>query len=974
MVFNELLTSSLSVKNLVELTRYRAEQQPDRLAYSFVVDGEKEVISLTYRELDLSARAIAVQLQTVSAKHERVLLLYPPGLDFITAFFGCLYAGTIAVPAYPPRQNQSISRLIGIMADAQAMVALTTTSLLTTIATQFTDHPDLATKQIFTTDTIANQQAELWQEPLLDPNAIAFLQYTSGSTGTPKGVMVSHGNLLHNLELIHQLFQTAPNQLGVSWLPPYHDMGLIGSILQPLYVGSSIILMSPVAFLQKPYRWLETISRYQATISGGPNFAYDLCVQKIQPEQLVGLDLSSWKVAFNGAEPVRAQTLERFVTKFEPYGFRPEAFYPCYGMAEGTLLISGGIKECYPTVCNVESAALEQNQVVLCAEQQQHSIKIVGQGRTGLGQTIAIVNPQSFKRCPDGTVGEIWVTGGSTAQGYWQKPQETQETFYACLDDTGGGSFLRTGDLGFLHNGELFVTGRLKDLIVIRGRNYYPQDIELTVQESHSALRQSCGAVFAIEVEGEERIVVAQEIERTYLRKLNADEAIAAIRQAVSQVHELSVYAVLLLKTASIPKTSSGKISRTACRNGFQTESLDIIAADILPQWDGGASESKLTVAELLAIAPTQRQQHLESYIQAKLARGLKVDLAKLHPQQPLHQLGLDSLTAIEIKHQIEVDLEVNVPVVKFLEGVTIRNLAAQILRQLTGVNSQQQGEKLPFFCIHPVMGVASVYSDLAELLGQEQPFYGLQSAGITGEGKSKDCIEDIAAEYIHGIQQVQPEGPYCLGGWSFGALVAFEMAQQLQQVGQTIVLLALIDTPAFCDNRTQNFFQMAKFLVNSILRNLGPYLDETVDHFLTAVEERQLTQQIGTQTSKPLDFLVEPGSIAKVVAHQSKLSKLFQPAARRLFQVIQANNLALLKYKPQPYPGKVTLFRTSKQTGKNPQDATLGWGDLAIGGVEIHQIPGNHLNLVLPPHVEVLAEKLKACLDRVEVQKMEVF
>jgi len=570
------------LSSLVDLLNYRAQNQSKSTAYTFLQDGETEAFRLTYKELAQQARAIACQLQ-MAPTVSRALLLYPPGLEFIAAFFGCLYAGVVAVPAYPPRPNQNLSRLQAIVASSQATVALTTTSLLGNIDC-FAQNPDLAQLHWIATDQIASELAEAWQEPELSSDQIAFLQYTSGSTGKPKGVMVSHGNLLHNCALIHHCFEDTPNSIGVSWLPPYHDMGLIGGVLQPLYVGAPMILMSPVAFLQKPVRWLQAISHYKATTSGGPNFAYDLCVRKIKPEQWASLDLSSWEVAFTGAEPIRAQTLEQFAATFTECGFRREAFQPCYGMAETTLIVSGGLKTALPIVRQVEGTALSQNRVVTAAREHKDTQVIVGVGRSWLDQKIVIVDPDSLTVCPNDRVGEIWVSGPSVAQGYWNRSVETKQTFHAYLAATGVseavrslGPFLRTGDLGFLQDGELFITGRLKDLIIIRGQNHYPQDIELTVEKSHPALRPGCGAAFAVEVKGEERLVVVQEVERSYLRNLDVKEVVGNIRQAVTAQHALLLYATVLVKTGSIPKTSSGKIQRHACRSGFLTGSLNVV-------------------------------------------------------------------------------------------------------------------------------------------------------------------------------------------------------------------------------------------------------------------------------------------------------------------------------------------------------------------------------------------------------------
>ncbi|MCU0535562.1 MAG: fatty acyl-AMP ligase [Hydrococcus sp. Prado102] len=561
---------------MVDLLTYRAKEQPNKTAYVFLHRGETEIGKLTYQELDRQARAIASRLQSLEATGERALLLYPPGLEFIGAFFGCLYAGVIAVPAYPPRRNQKMTRLQAIGENAQATVVLTTTALLENTQRQFADTPELAAMRWLTTDNVASEVALDWQKPTINSNDLAFLQYTSGSTGTPKGVMVTHGNLLHNNALIHQGFEHTIESQGVIWLPPYHDMGLIGGVLQPLYGGFPVALMSPVDFLQQPFRWLQAISKYRATTSGGPNFAYDLVASKITPEQLASLDLSCWEVAFTGAEPVRAETLERFAATFEPCGFRKEAFYPCYGMAETTLIVTGKTKSDTPIVRRIQAEALEQNRVVT-AKSKDNSRQLVGCGRGLANLKVAIVDPKSLTALPDNQVGEIWVNGDSVAKGYWNRTQETEMMFNAYLADAGEEPYLRTGDLGFLQDGELFITGRIKDAIIIRGQNHYPQDIEQTVEQSHPALRPNCGAAFAVEVNGSERLVIVQEIKRSYLRKLNVKEVVESIRRAVTAEHNLQVYATVLVKTESIPKTSSGKIQRHACRAGFLAGTLNVV-------------------------------------------------------------------------------------------------------------------------------------------------------------------------------------------------------------------------------------------------------------------------------------------------------------------------------------------------------------------------------------------------------------
>jgi acyl-CoA synthetase (AMP-forming)/AMP-acid ligase II len=450
-------------------------------------------------------------------------------------------------------------------------------------------------------DSLADELSDQWREPEINGDTLAFLQYTSGSTASPKGVMVSHANLLHNERVIHAAFEHNEQCSGVSWLPVYHDMGLIGTMLQPLYAGFPFTLMSPVDFLQRPVRWLNAISKYRATVSGGPNFAYDLCVRKVSDEQKESIDLSSWDLAFSGAEPVQASTIEAFSKAFEQCGFRRETFYPCYGLAESTLFVTGDIKSRVPVVLDVEAEALQEHKVIEALSDGSASArKLVSCGRVWLDQTVQIVDSETLVPCPPGAIGEIWVSGPSVTKGYWGLPEESERTFGAyAAGQSREGPFLRTGDLGFLQANELYVTGRCKDLIIFNGRNYYPQDIEWTVERCHPGLRLGCSAAFSLEIDREERLIVVAEVERRYQQKVQAppsgerrvedeptmsdgaasdfSEVMAAIRRAIAAEHELPAYAIGLLKSGSIPKTSSGKIQRHLCKKAFLDNSLDLL-------------------------------------------------------------------------------------------------------------------------------------------------------------------------------------------------------------------------------------------------------------------------------------------------------------------------------------------------------------------------------------------------------------
>lgn len=581
---------ALQWETLVSLLRSRAQRQPDRRAYTFLVDRSLKEEHRTYAEIDRQARAIAARLQALGAEGERAILLFQPGLDYLAAFFGCLYAGVVAVPAYPPRLNRSMERIQAIVADAQPALALTSSTILAELDRHITNTPDLDELRWLTMDDLAGDWDD-WEAPQIDGDSVAFLQYTSGSTARPKGVVLTHRNLLSNLALIQKVYQLTPDSCVVSWLPPYHDMGLIGGILEPCFAGFPAILMAPVTFLQHPYSWLHAISKYQATSSPGPNFAYELCLHKVTPEQRATLDLSSWTVALNGSEPVRNATLQRFTETFAECGFRPESFSPAYGLAEATLLVSGGMGE-IPALLRVDIAALEQRRVSLVTTPTDDSRVLAASGRLWAEQSVTIVDPETGQRCAPDEIGEIWVSGPSIARGYWNRPEDSEETFNARIVGSDEGPFLRTGDLGFIHDDHLYITGRIKDLIIIDGRNHYPQDIEQTAEASHPAIRPTCTAAFSIDGADGERLVVAAEIDRHYLSQLQQqtgergsgaglralredDEVARAIRLAVSREHDLGVHAVLLLRPGGLPKTSSGKIQRQACRAGYLSKTLD---------------------------------------------------------------------------------------------------------------------------------------------------------------------------------------------------------------------------------------------------------------------------------------------------------------------------------------------------------------------------------------------------------------
>ena len=558
--------------HLVELLRHHALTQPDGHAYSWLVDSDDEELKITYGQVDTQSRAIAAMLQNMGAKGQRALLLYPPGLEYISAYFGCIYAGVIAVPAYPPRLNTPTPRLAAIVADAQATLALTTSGILQKLQPRLLEAPQLAALQWKTTDGVETANAKAWKpfEPSRD--TVAFLQYTSGTTASPRGVMVTHGNLLANSALITEGFSETVNDRGVFWLPIYHDMGLIGGLLQPLWHGHPTTLMPPASFLLSPYRWLRAISRLKATISGAPNMAYDLCTRNVTVEQRSTLNLSSWKLAFTGAEPICAQTLKRFVAAFEPCGFRASSFYPCYGSAEGTLIITGGQRQVATRVRRLDREMLSMGCAV-DVPPEASGADYVSCGRALGKQTIKVVDPESLQECPKNVVGEVWVQGNSVASGYWNNPEETRYTFGGHIEPTGDGPFLRNRDLGFMDGEELFFVSRLPDVMRVDGRNHYPHDVEATAEGAHQSLRLGFGAAFTIE---DGKVVLVFELERH--TKPDIEAIIPAVRLALRRDHGLELHAFVLIRILSIPKTTSGKIQRYATRKAFLSRSLEVRA------------------------------------------------------------------------------------------------------------------------------------------------------------------------------------------------------------------------------------------------------------------------------------------------------------------------------------------------------------------------------------------------------------
>jgi len=574
--------------NPIDALQQRAQEDPDRLSHLILGAKEEENHGYTYSQLDRAVKEMAAYLQRVAEPGERALIVHPTGLEFITAMYACLFAGVIPIPTNPPGMNRSAQRLDAIARDARAALVLTTPEYQKAFMDSADQFPDLAALKWVTRDALRQASGFSWQPRTVRPEDTAFIQYTSGSTNVPKGVVISYRNFSHNMHALHATRgreYSRDDSVGLIWTPLFHDMGLLIGVFLALVDRTPSLLMSPIQFMTNPLLWLRAIQKYKATGSGGPNFAYDLCVNKIPLEKCEGLDLSTWKIAYNSAEPVRAETQSRFAKKFSAFGFDPRAFAPSYGMAETTLVISFYTGEEKTLVQRINRNDFEQGKIVLTeSNDPKEYVEAVSSGKPLVDYDVAIVNPHTRRRCEANEVGEIWVNGDSVGEGYWNRPEETERTFGARIEGEEGGPYLRTGDLGFLHMGHLYVAGRLKDLVIVRGRNYYPQDVELTVERTHPLLRQGGGAAFAVSAGNTEGLVAVHEVQRREADGVNWDEVIKQIRANIAREHGVRASAVVLIRKSSLPKTSSGKIMRSETRRKFLENELEIVAEWRAPQ------------------------------------------------------------------------------------------------------------------------------------------------------------------------------------------------------------------------------------------------------------------------------------------------------------------------------------------------------------------------------------------------------
>jgi acyl-CoA synthetase (AMP-forming)/AMP-acid ligase II/thioesterase domain-containing protein/acyl carrier protein len=914
-----------SGETLVDVLRERAVRQPKRLAYSFLPKGEAEEASFTYAELDLRARAIGAWLSSATAAGDRVLLLSSSGPEFVSAVFGCLYRGAVAVPAYPldpARIGRTFSRLSRLLQDAEPVVALTTAESLRLIEDLIRIHPDLQKVRWMATESIPLELARDWKRPPIHAETLAILQYTSGSLAAPKGVMVSHRNILENEKMIQEEYDYTENNTFVGWIPLAHDWGLINCVFQPLYSGALSVLMPPEVFLQKPVRWLQTISRFKNVTSGGPGFAYELCVSKIPPEEREGLHLQNWICAGVGASPVRPATLARFAAGFRDCGFRRQAFYNGYGLAEATLSVSASIRFQEPRILRVQKTSLERNDVVVDPPEDVPANHIVSCGKAPSGEKIVIVDAESCELCPPGKVGEIWVSGPNITQGYWNNPSGTDETFRAFLKDSGDGPFLRTGDLGFLHEGELFVTGRLKDVIIIRGRNLYPEDIELTVERCHKGLRPGCTVAFSVEDEFDEGLVIVQEVRASHQTDLV--EIVDAIRQAVLLEHEVTAHTIVLVQERSIPKTSSGKLQRPACRVAFLSGSLEVLEQNILAR---------------------DRNEHRRGFVaprtpfEQKLGRIwseiLNVEEIGIHDR--FFDLGADSLAATQCLARIAEEFAVEFTREIFLYAPTLAEMATAISdpAEWTGHGNEvlairSNGSGVPLVLVFP----GTEYVSLLRSLGPDRDVLGIRYIDID-RLPAPHTIEQIASECVARLRRHRPNGPYALCGWCASGLVAREMARQLDEEGEQVTFVALFDTR---DIFLPPMNQFRRALVRSwrFAQRIGFVLSD-----VRLLWRRAATWNVGVRMA----------------------ARRFQNLGGRPGGI---HGLALRHYQPKPWSGRTLHLWAARRPKGTFHDPEFTWGPLSPAGFVFHELPGDH-NSMLRENAGTIAEILSSELSESE-------
>lgn len=658
--------------NLADLLDWRQSTQGQKEAFEFITGDNETGDIITYAELaDKALQVSAALIAKTVEPGDRVMVVLTPGLDLIANFMGVIYAGASVTLAAPPTNGKQLESFLAIAEDLMPKAVITSSNLLEKLTAQIGVDALPDSLAILTIEDILHEPNRK-RVAEIDPENTVLIQYTSGSIGKPKGVMISHKNIMHNSMIIQQSFFHTSKSRGLIWLPPYHDMGLIGGIIQPIYAGFLTTLMSPRTFVQRPFRWLNLIGKKKVTTSGGPDFAYDLCIKRISAEERAQLDLSSWQVAFNGAEPIKASVLKRFTETFAPADFTIAKFFPCYGLAESTLYVTGINKLESPVILKANQAALLENRFE--PEEEGPHLELVSCGVTYYDATMKIVDPETRQICRHREVGEIWVASNSNGQGYFNKPVETAETFAAQTEPSDGLTYMRTGDLGFTHRSQLFVTGRLKNMIIVNGKNHYPQDIEQTALETHSGLAPGKSAAFGVTTETGEKLVLVQEVKRKAMKEIDSKALINEIMTRVFDRHDIPISTILLMEPGGVPITANGKVRRAVCKKQYMANELIAWASwneperpiEALPEAPTPAlAKPKSTrekpqshLWELVTQGGEKAFEAIKDHILDNIAKEVAIDKEEIDADMHFGLYGLDSVSAVQLITLLEDELD----------------------------------------------------------------------------------------------------------------------------------------------------------------------------------------------------------------------------------------------------------------------------------------------------------------------------
>lgn len=924
----------MSPKSLISSISRLSLEEPQKVAYIYLAENGEEKEKISYRELYMRVSSAAVQLKRNGYSGSTAILLYPQGIEFIVVFLACLKAGVIAIPV--PALDASIkerilTRIKNIVKDADTKLILTTPGIRRTLCSGVSD----LRRQVSWFSIADEVQSDGYEDISVENStAIAYLQYTSGSTCLPKGVVIEHEILLKHLEAIQRSCAYDSDSITVSWMPHFHDYGLVEGLLLPLFNGTLCVFMAPSTFIKRPSLWFTTISHYKATHSHAPSFAHELCINKLKGTELHDINLSSWRVAALGAEPIKPNVLVDFFSTFSRYGFLETALTPAYGLAENTLVAT--IKKPFskPKTLRVNLEALKNNIVELASNETLSVAKeIVSCGVPIKNTSVLIVDPKTAKRCEELFVGEVWLSSEGVARGYWKNADATNETFKASLatQEDDNRNFLRTGDLGFMYQGELYITGRLKDLIIIDGVNYWPQDIEWAVENSHSEVKRGSGCVaFTALINGKERLIVFSEVKSD---ALDFSELHRRSAESVFEVCGLTFYDFVVVSKGTILKTSSGKLQRNACKELYSSN-------EFKPIWSKQTNFKqykleKNRVSELIEVSSAQKE--IAAWLSNSIMHCTQMITVAPHVNDVLAELPLDSLDYLTLASDIEARYSVKLALSEFvINRRTVANLADHIFNRLQGKGAkkrslvllQEKGAGSPFFCVHPAGGNIVGYAALAHSFVGKRPFYGIQSQGLVEGTNTLQTFEEMAEFYIGEIKQVQPRGPYFFGGMCLGGIIAYEMAQQIQRSGETVGFLGLIDP--------RNPSSLLREVESAAFRSIDEPVLFSTDH----LDKVRMLKRDSEKTESP------------------KPPRNIIPSDPLMKKVWDKNAKAREIYEPLVFRGDASFFWADKTKGPlgfqhNPE---VCWSTLIDGKFDVHRLGMDHFQMLEKPFVERLS------------------